>query len=659
LNTAVFTTANEPPNVQKILTDPRRLASTALIVFVATVLVAILHLLYFDPLRRAEHYARDYFAITGRKAPVQPQLVFLAIDKASVQLDQLFPDEIAASRGLELMEQGFPWSREVWALAQERLMQAGARLVVFDLLFPQGAAGDERLRETLERYRQQVVIASDFVFKRVGAGTRASMNLPVSTLIDATEPLDRRIGFDTLWPDADGMIRRVPFVITLRELDNFPPDAQAEQFESLTARSLRQLGRTEAIPEVRLQLFRFAGPPGTFPSRSFYEIFVPKLWSANYANGEFFRDKIVVIGPEGSWSHDAHPTPFRLRGGLMAGPEIHLQALNAALQGEFLRETTAEQELLIFAGAGFVALLIGLMTSAWLRVVAIVAAVAGWAWLALLLFNNAGLFVPVIGPALIGILATAANEVHDYKRERVAKARLRSTFEKYVGEPLVEKLVDDPSSYLNSLGGVRKPVTVLFADVRNFTRMTIERDPAELVEQLNHFFEVMAEPIMNSNGMIDKFMGDSLMAVWGNLRSEGPRTDALAAVRAATAMTEALHQLNKDWRARGWPEFQCGIGIAQGEALVGNIGCCRRMDFTAIGDVTNIAAKLQNLTVDLQCELVISDSVAALVKDDFVLQAAGPVALRGRPFALNIFIVVGPKAKAPQAMELEPQSVTT
>jgi adenylate cyclase len=642
-----------------MFSDRRRLASISIVVAVTTLVVAILHLLRFDPLVKAEYYWRDFLAVRGRTAPVDANLVFLAIDKPSVQLEQLFPEELAASRGLVLMQQGWPWSREVYALIHERLMAAGAKLVIFDLLFPQPASGDPLFRETLDRYRGQVVVACDLVFKSVGAGRRTGIDMPVRTLIEPSEPLDPRVGFDTLWPDRDGVVRRVPFGTTLRELDNFPPDPFDERYESLTARALRQLGRADLIPEGTPKLFRFAGPAGTFPSRSIYEIFVPKLWSANYDDGAFFKGKIVMIGPEGSWSHDEHPTPFRLQRGLMAGPEIHLQALNAALHGEFLRELNSRRELLVFAAAAVLAILVSIMPFAWLRVVAIVGAVAVYALFGMWFFDHSGFFIPFVAPALIGLLGTVSNEIADYRRERFEKARLRSTLEKYVGEPVVEELIADPSSYVNALGGVRKPVTVLFADLRNFTGLTIGRDPTDLVEQLNQYFAAMTDHVMAADGMIDKFMGDSLMATWGNLHTHGVKEDAVAAVRAALAMADSLRSLNSRWRARGWPEFHCGIGIAHGDALVGNVGCARKMDFTAIGDVTNVASKIQELTTELDCDVVITDAVAGLVKDEFVLQAAGPVALRGRPFALNIFILVGPKVPISLPHEPLPESVAS
>ena len=641
----------------------RRLTSIGLVVAATAAIVAALHWLYFDPLRKAEGYSRDLRVMAGRKAKLDERLVFLGIDKPSVQLDELFPEEIGQSRPLSLMAQGFPWSREVHALALDRLIAAGAQLVIFDLLFPQPANGDHIFRESLDRHRDKVVLACDFVFKEIGAALHAGLDLPVNTLITPTEPLDIRLGFDTVFADTDGVLRRVPFATTLRELDGNAAMPEDERYESIAARALRQLGRADLIPATGQRMFRFAGPPGSIRCRSIYEIFVPKLWTANFQNGAFFKDKIVMVGPEGSWSHDEHPTPFRMPGGgpaLMAGPEIHLHALNAALQGEYLYEPSGVAELMYFIGAALVAFGVSLVPAPWLRLLLMFAVVIAYAGLALIIYNVAGVFVPFVAPVVIGLGAVIFNEVADYRRERIEKARLRATLEQYVGEPVVRQLLADPSSYMNALGGVRKPVTVLFSDLRNFTGLTVGRDPAELVDQLNQYFSVMMEHVMAHNGTVDKLMGDSLMAVWGNLHSAGRREDALAALRAAFEMTRSLRRLNEQWRDRGWPEFRFGIGLSHGDALVGNVGSARKMDFTSIGDVTNIASKIQELTTELECELVVSESLAGLVKDQFELAAAGPVSLKGRPFAINIFIVIGEKQPAADPpLAVQPASVTS
>lgn len=628
-----------------------RLRDTALVTAAVSAAIIVLHWFHFDPLQRAEFYSRDLRAVLGRKATLDQRLAFVAIDKASVQLDQIFPDEVEASPALKMMSQGFPWSRAVYAQMLDQLFAAGARVVIFDLLFPQPNPGDAAFRDALERHRDRVVLACDFVYRRAGGGMAASLDLPIATLIPPAAPPDPRLGFDTFWPDSDNVIRRMRFATSLREL-NLYASGDDQRYESIAARALTLLGRPGLVPKGE-RLFRYAGPAGTIRAHSIYELFVSKLWSANYENGAFFRDKIVIVGPEGSWSHDEHPTPFRVLGSaapLMSGAEIHLQALNAALHRDYLRELPRHRELLLLVVAAIVAFAISLLQSPWLRVAAVLSAGAAYAIAAGLLFNSFGLFVPIVSPVLIGITAATVNVVTDLRRERLEKTRLRSTLERYVSEEVVTELVANPASYLNALGGVRKNVTVLFSDLRNFTGHTIGRDASELVEQLNEYFSAMTDHVFAHGGTVDKLMGDSLMAIWGSLRTAGAAQDAEAAVRTAVDMTSSLRRLNERWRSRGWPEFRFGIGIAQGDALVGNVGSERKMDFTAIGDVTNVAAKIEELTVELECAIVVSDTIAAVVANQFDLRAAGPIWLAGRPSAINVFILEphAPKTSPPE-----------
>ncbi len=327
--------------------DGKRLRGIILTAAVTTIIVALLHGFYFDPLRKAETYTRDFRQCWGRKAAVDSRLVFLAIDKSSVQLDSLFPDEIEASPALQMMKAGFPWSREVYALVADRLLTAGARMVSFDLLFPTAGKGDEAFRDALARHGDRIQLGCDFVAENTGQGTVWRLDLPTETLVNRTRPIDSQLGYVTFWADPDGAVRRARYRTSLEELTGSqqPP---SEIFESLEARILGVLGRGHLVPTGD-KLFRFAGGPHTFVSHPIYEIFVPQLWERNYQQGALFKDKIVFIGPEGSWSHDEHATPFRIIDGaqaLMPGPEIHLNALNAVLRSEFLEELGRKGELI-------------------------------------------------------------------------------------------------------------------------------------------------------------------------------------------------------------------------------------------------------------------------------------------------------------------------
>jgi len=157
----------------------------------------------------------------------------------------------------------------------------------------------------------------------------------------------------------------------------------------------------------------------------------------------------------------------------------------------------------------------------------------------------------------------------DFALERVDKRRVRQALERYVSRDVVREMLDRPKVYEQALGGVTKRVTILFSDIRGYSKVSAQSDPHVLVEQLNEYLIAMVECVFRFGGTLDKFMGDAVMAVWGNVRSAGAAQDAVAAVRAALAMREELTRLNTTWRAKGWPEFRIGIALNHGAVVAG------------------------------------------------------------------------------------------
>jgi adenylate cyclase len=206
---------------------------------------------------------------------------------------------------------------------------------------------------------------------------------------------------------------------------------------------------------------------------------------------------------------------------------------------------------------------------------------------------------------------------------------------------VVRELLDQPKLYAQSLGGVLKPATILFSDIRGYSIVAARSDPQALVAQLNEYLTAMVECVFRFGGTLDKFIGDAVMAVWGNTRSDGVRNDAANAVRAALAMRQELIRLNESWASRGLPPLRIGVALNHGEVVVGNIGSPQRMEFTVIGEAVNVSWKLQELTKDLGTELIVGENVMALVIEEFELRPLGKVAIKGVPQPLEIFEVLG------------------
>ena len=595
---------------------------------------------------------RDAIARAGRTTSPNPDLVFLAIDAASVfsldanDIDQVYGlagDDSADARSLRLMSKGFPWSREIYALVLDKLLQAKARAVIFDLNFPTPTMTDAPFRDALDRYADRVVVGSNFNF------LDRSLARPCETLIPQTSPTDSRVGFANFWPDEDGVMRHAQYRVTFDQIRNTPSsESGSERFVSLTGAALIKAGLERDVPnDLEPHAFRFtAGPRQGFPAHSLYEIFLPSFWLQNYRSGEFFRDKIVIIGAEGSWQHDEHPTPF----GEMPGPELHLNALNAAIHHEFIRELPPIANLACIAVAGFVAVMIALIfRSLWVRLMLVLLVGHASILMSLYGYNRLAIYLPMIAPLTAFGLSTLFGLICDFATERIEKMRVRRVLERYVSRDVVHELVDHPNVYRDSLGGVTKPVAILFSDIRSYSIVTARSSPQTLVAQLNEYFSAMVECVFQNGGTLDKFIGDALMASWGSLDSSGAKQDAIASVRAAMLMRERLRALNQTWKQRGWPTLRVGMAINYGDVVVGNIGSPQRMEFTLIGDAVNVSWKLQELTKTTSADLIVSESVAALVADAFELHSLGAGAVDDSHQPCEIFTVVnahtGPKKK--------------
>ena len=585
---------------------------------------------------RGEQSFEDLLRREGRKTPAPSDFVFLGIDQSTLQLPPLTPEEIASNRAFQLMtEKPFPWSREVWALLLDRLFAAGARAVVFDMIFSPPNEGDPAFHAALDRYRDKVVIGANF-----DVANASQAVTPNNTLIPPPQLQDNRVGFVNFWADPiDGKVRAVTYRVTDRDLADLPPDPSQEIYQSLSARTLTKIGHANDVPQdFRGHLIRFTSPDA-FAPRPLYEVFDPKFWHANYSDGAFFKDKIVMVGSSAQVQHDFVDTPMSP---MTLGPALHLQAMAAAMNHQFLRSTSPKIGLALVGAAGLGAwLLIAFLRKPLLCVGALVVITGTYLVSARFLYDNSGLFlltVPVLSALLLSGLFSLGFE---YYVERLEKLRTRRTLERYVSKNLVKEVLDNPDSYYSSLRGVRVPATILFSDLIGFTTLSEKADPEALVSQLNEYLSRMTSVVFKNGGTLDKFIGDAIMAVWGNVRSRGMVQDAKDCARAALAMRRELWELNQKWREEGRMGLGMGIGINQGEVIVGNIGSHERMDPTVIGDSVNLASRLEGLTRIYGVDILVGASAAELARDEVHLRSVARVQVKGKSKPADIFTFVG------------------
>src|SRR5947199_10390591 len=260
--------------------------------------------------------------------------------------------------------------------------------------------------------------------------------------------------------------------------------------------------------------------------------------------------------------------------------------------------------------------------------------------MARLSYDKTGLLLLTV-PVLSALLLSGSFSLgFEYALERIEKLRTRRTLERYVSKNLVKEVLENPGSYYSTLRGVRVPVTILFSDLIGFTTLSEKADPEALVAQLNEHLTGMTSVIFGNGGTLDKFIGDAIMAVWGNVRSLGMAEDAKNCARAALGMRRELARLNQKWRDEGRMGLGMGIGINQGEVTVGNVGSQERMDPTVIGDAVNLASRLEGLTRTYGVDILVGAAAAELVRDEVYLRSVARVQVKRTTKPVDAFTIV-------------------
>jgi adenylate cyclase len=609
---------------------------------------------YLSDIWRSDQSVQDLLRREGRQTATRPDFTFVGIDQESYEFQPFDAAQVANNRALQLMAaHPYPWSREVWALVLDRLFGAGARLVMFDISFSSAKEGDEAFRAALERYRDKVVIGANVEFSTMGEHGQGPKIVPPNSSLIPERPLpdgrtesqmfDDRVGYVVFFPDQlDQKIRSIRYTITERQLDFKPPFPGEKEFEALSARAMEKLGHGADVPrDLNSHMLRFSSLDAYQPKK-LWEILDDKLWHANFRDGAFFKDKIIVIGSSTQVQHDVFDTPLSPE---TPGPVLHLHALAAGLAHEFIYVAPLSVGFATIIGGGLLSwIVVAFIRRPFLCFVTVLGLTAGYLAIVRVVYDQLGYLILVIPPVGTFLVSGLSGLAFEYLLERIEKVRTRRTLERYVSKNIVREILDNPGGYYSSMLGSRKPVTVLFSDLVGFTSLSERADPAALVSQLNRYLSTMVPQVFDNGGTLDKFIGDAIMAVWGNVTSHGAEQDAKAALRAAHGMRRVMAKLNDEWRAEGINPLAFGVGINHGEAVVGNIGSYEpheRLDPTVIGDAVNLASRLEALTRQYHVDILVGASAADLVRDEFNLRSVDLVQVKGKTEPVDVFTLVG------------------
>lgn len=347
-----------------------------------------------------------------------------------------------------------------------------------------------------------------------------------------------------------------------------------------------------------------------------------------------FTDSIVLIGAYAHGMQDDYYTPVS-RQTKMYGVEIHANILQAMLGGRQLREVPAALSALVCA-ALWVASLLFLWRFAPGISVPLVMLLGGGYALAAWQLSRGGWMLPLLPPltgmALLLVCSVAMQFLHMWRERR----RLVSDFSRYLPREIATQVAEKGHEALH-LGGVRRPIAVLFVDIRGFTPLSERLDPERLVALLNEFLALTTDCIFANNGTVDKFIGDATMALFNAPQSVESYTHR--AVQAALAMQQRGRALCETLQTQGFDGIGFGLGIHCGDAVVGNIGTAARMEYTAIGDTVNTAARLESQAA--AGEILITEAMHESIRNEYVCTYLDTRALKGKAAPVPLWRVEG------------------
>lgn len=523
-----------------------------------------------------------------------PDLAILAIDNKSL-------GEIGR----------WPWNRNVHAAVLQKLQEYTPRAVALDVNFaePQNQDNDAALGQAFQRATFPIILPVQALYVR-DKKAPSDILLPLAYFLEHGQV---SVGHVNVEVGDDGISRTFPTPLVLRG-ETFLP------FGFAIAQALR--ARLPENPEYFG--VNFAGPAGAFPTYS-----VSDFLKGNIPR-EQLEGKILLIGATASDLHDTVRVP--LRGSLLAGVEWHANILDNILLDRPLR--LIPRLAVVGASVLLAAILLSLFSFT-----ATKASVSAAIAVGLLVFATsavlvrAGIAVPYVFAEISVAAAFIGNSMFRWYLAELEKRKLRRTIQLYFSPQVVETILKNPKSL--TLGGERREVTILFSDIRSFTTITETTSPETLSRMLHEYFTEMTEEIFATEGVLDKFIGDAIMAFWGAPLDQPDHADR--AIRAAAGMMRRLKTLQAKFAAEGLPNIDIGIGVNTGMATVGNMGSEKRFDYTVIGDSVNVAARLEGLNKEYKTHIIISESTKSRLTGDYNCKELAEVTVKGKTVPLKIF----------------------
>jgi adenylate cyclase len=455
-------------------------------------------------------------------------------------------------------------------------------------------------------------------------------------------------GFIDIHPDADGTLRHGLLIVRYKDQDYFPalgfqvvriyeniPDQNIAAYISPNGLDRIELGG-HTIHHVRdgSALINYTGPYHTYKQYSMWDVM-------NGLPPDTFRDKIVLVGGTAVGIGDIRTIPYQAQDEPYMGVEVHANIIDNLLHSEekgrgFLQRGAHEE----MCDIGFILLfgvvfgfLFSRITPLYSTVLVIITLLA-FGWFVYFSFADKVQWLSFVIPAATLAANYAGITSVRMVREESEKRKIRKTFSQYLSPGVIELIEKDPEKYIRT-GGEMKELSILFSDIRGFTTISETLTPDELVKLLNEYFGQMTEIVFATNGTLDKYIGDAIMAFWG---SPYPQEDhAFRSCSCALQMVKGLATLNEKLQAASRQPIGIGIGLNTGLVNVGNMGSERRLSWTVMGDNVNLASRLEGITKQYHVQLIISEATYRHVASQFVCRELDKIRVKGKTHPVNIY----------------------
>ncbi len=552
---------------------------------------------------------------------------------------------------------GPPLPRHLHARVIRDLTRAGAKVIVFDIIFDQKGADDAAFVAAARAARGRVLWACAYE-NEANAPHLAKPHAdlwqasPHQGLINSPQDVQRPI-ISAVTAVDERRIEKLHLVIPglgvnaalmalgladqpLRTIGKPLPQEGSRVVHGLSAGNFSLPLTNGKLPISYLGKPNDENGGGFFASVPYEDVCDGAATEPFYQENQFFKDKIVIIGDATTMGNDFRYTPV----GGMPGMEIQAHAaatvLAAATYNELLREAPPWANLLLIAVLAAVACRCAASWRLLRAAIAMLLLLIGYIVLNIFCFVEYGLYFHLLAPALAITLATLGISTERGLLEEREKNWMRSLLQRYVSPQVAAYIVTHPNKCV--LGGEQVTATVLFSDIRGFSKLSRENPPALVVALLNEYLQTMTDVVFRNEGTVDKYVGDAIMAVFG---VPVPSEDhARRAVATALEMQNELQRLQARWQERGWPIVDIGIGINTGSMIAGNMGSRQRLDFTVVGDSVNLAAHIEDLNKEFNTRILISAATYQSVQGEVEVGVPRPCFSKGGDEDITVYELI-------------------